>query len=441
MANQNKQKSLSEVFKELERDKDRQVQIYKNTQKAKQEASFIFHVKHRSKKDNILLIIIVLAILFTFSLFSQNYIFAVAIEEEHKNAVGTFEKNDTPKDVYVILSENMSNTQQKEIFDREEEIAFETQYIANKDMPEGEMHTIQDGIAGKKIVTYVKSYENNNMVEQNSIGERILQEAQKQIIEMGTSKVLKQYNIHIGDNLYVSEDTELKKIANIEADNWLIIPRFYDVKALEIIDEAWIKVLYNNKNTGYILTDFLTSETLTPGMGELCRKTKILNKVNFNMALNEPSGLTLEDYQKIFSNQVQDMNGVFKENYNAFYDAEQKYGINGVFLASIAVHESGWGKSTIAVNKYNLFGFGAYDSSPYESAVAFDSYAEGIDTVAAWLVNHYLNTAGTVLKTGEIADGKFYNGATVVGVNVRYASDTDWCTKVFATMQNLYSGL
>lgn len=439
MSDKNKQKSLSEVFKELERDKDKQVQLYKNKQKAKRESSFMFHVKQRTKKDNVFLVLIVLIILFTFSLFSRNYIFAVDINNERRNAVGAFEKNDNPKDVYEILSNNMSNIEQKEIFDQEEEIEFETNYIYNKDMPDEETKIIQEGKIGKKIVTYIKSYENNEVVGQVVVGESILEEAQKEIIEVGTSKVLKQYNIHIGDKLYVSEDTELKKTVNIYSEAWAIIPRYYDVKVLEVVNEAWMKVLYNDKNTGYILTDYLTSETLTPGIAELSRKTRIFNKVDFNMMLNQPSGLLLEDYEKVFSNQPLDTRNVFKENYKAFYDAERKYGINGIFLASIAIHESGWGKSTIAVNKYNLFGFGAYDVSPYESAVTFDSYAEGIDTVAAWLVSNYLNPAGTTLKTGNTAIGRYYNGSNVTGVNVRYASDSEWCIKVFAIMQNLYS--
>lgn len=406
MANQNNQKSLSEVFRELERDKNRQVQIYKNNQKAKREASFMFHVKQRTKKDNILLILIVLIVLFTFSLFSRNYIFAVNVEESPKSVIGTFEKNDNPKDVYTIFSENMSNTHQKEILDIEEEIGFETQYISNKDMPEGETKNLQEGKNGKKIVTYVRSFENNEMIEQEAIGERVLEESQKQIIEIGTSKVLKKYGIHTGDFLFVSEDTDLKKTINKNAERWLIIPRYYDVKILEVIDESWFKVLYEGKSTGYIPIENLTSESLTPGITDLSRRTKILNKVDFNMALNEPSGLSLEDFRRILAYHSQDTNNVFKDNFGMFYEAEQKYGINGVFLAAIAIHESGWGKSAIAVNKLNLFGFGAYDVSPYESALTFESYSAGTDAVAAWLMSNYLNPAGTILKTGDIAARK-----------------------------------
>ncbi len=439
MANQNKQKSLSEVFRELERDKNRQVQMYKKTQKVKEESSFLFHVKRRTKKDNIILVLIVLILMFVVSLFSRNYIFAINIDDGPKNAVGTFEKNSNPKDVYAILSENMSNIQQKEIFDLEEQINFETEFISNKDMPDGEMITIQEGIIGSKIVTYVTSYENNEPVNQTAIGEIILQEPQKEIIEIGTSDILKRYDIHIGDSLYVTEDVNLNKTMNINSDTWLIIPRYYDVKTLEIIDESWMKVSYDNKKTGYISVDLLTSEAVTPGIRETSRKTRIINKLDINMNLNEPTGMLLSDYEKILGNQSNDINNVFRENYGAFYDAERKYGINGIFLASIAIHESGWGSSAIAVNKYNLFGFGAYDSSPYESAITFDSYSEGIDTVASWLVSNYLNPSGTLLKSGGFASGRYYNGPSVIGVNVKYASDSEWCIKVFATMQNLYS--
>jgi len=441
MTGSKKPKSISEVFKELEKDKDKQVKIYQEEKKEKEESSFIFHVKHRTKKDNILLVMIVLVVLLTFSLFSRNYILAVHIGDGPKNAIGTFEKNDSPKDVYAILSNNMSSIEQKELIDQEEEILFETQHIANKDMPEGEVQTIQEGIIGKKIVTYVRSYENDRLVKQIPVGESILQESQNEILEEGTSHVLKQYHIHIGDSLYTAQDIGLKKTVNINSDSWLTIPKYYDVQVLEVIDETWMKVSYNNRNTGYILTDYLTSETLTPGIKELSRKTKILNPVELDMELNQPSGLSLADYQEILSNLPQDTNHIFQENAKAFYAAEQKYEINGIFLVAIAIHESGWGKSAISINKHNLFGFGAYDALPYESAVTFDSYAEGIDTVAAWLVTNYLNPAGTVLKTGSIASGQYYNGATVTGVNVRYSTDTAWCTKVFATMQNLYEKL
>ena len=112
-----------------------------------------------------------------------------------------------------------------------------------------------------------------------------------------------------------------------------------------------------------------------------------------------------------------------------------------MFLAAIGIHESGWGTSTISKDKKNLFGYGAYDSSPYESSFTFSEYSEGIETLAKSMAKYYLNEEGTELSFGEIAVGSYYNGNTVKGVNIRYASDSAWGERVFATMENLYSRL
>lgn len=442
MANNSYQKSLSEVFKELQTIKEKQLHNFSEERNKREENSFMFHLKTRTKLDNIKLILIVLLVLFIFSMFSTNYIFAKDLEtlDTKKISVASFEKNENPQDVYEIISENISNMYQKEIVDRDEQIEFETEYINNKDFPFEEQIVLQEGILGSKKVTYVINYENDVVTSKFKIGESITLEPQKEVIQVGTSNILKQCGIHIGDNLYVSQDIDLKKEPVEDSESLKIVPAFYDVKALEIIDEAWFKVEFEGE-TGFISCDFLTSEALTPGIYEICRKAKILNKVDFNMNLNEPSGLILSDYEKIFLNFSQDTNNVFKENYSAFFEAEQKYGINGVFLASIAIHESNWGKSAIAIDKHNLFGFGAYDSSPYESAVTFETYSDGIDTVAKWLSSKYLNPSGTVIKSGDIASGTYFNGVTISNVNTRYASDTEWGTKLFKTMQNIYSEL
>ncbi len=437
----NNQKSLSEVFKELEATKNRQLEEYKNIKRNQEQASFIFQVKHRTRMDNIRLIVIVLLFLLIVSMFSSNYIFAKDLEtDEARSAIGTYEENKEITDVYKIISENISVSYQKEIFDREEEIEFETEYVENKDLPKDENIVLQEGILGMKTVTYVRSYENNEVTEENAIGSIVVQEPQKMIVEVGTSEILKKYNIHIGDNLFVSQDIDLRKEANSEAESILTVPMYYDVKTIEVIEDSWLKVKYNNEE-GYIYCDYLTSEALTPGIAETSRKKKILDKVDFNMNLNEPSGLLESDFEKVFANHTKDKNNVFKENYKAFKKVEDKYKVNGVFIASIAIHESNWGNSNISLQKKNLFGFGAYDSSPYDSAVTFDTYEEGIDRVAKWLAVNYLNPSGTVLNSGETASGRYYNGANVSGVNTRYASDTGWASKVFETMKSIYNSI
>ena len=57
------------------------------------------------------------------------------------------------------------------------------------------------------------------------------------------------------------------------------------------------------------------------------------------------------------------------------------------------------------------------------------------------LVKNYLNQAGTIIYDNEVATGAYYNGATVAGVNVRYASDVNWHLKIFSKMLYLYDRL
>lgn len=107
----------------------------------------------------------------------------------------------------------------------------------------------------------------------------------------------------------------------------------------------------------------------------------------------------------------------------------------------MAIHESGWATSTISKDKKNLFGYGAYDSSPYESSFSFETYAEGIELVAKVLVKNYINEPGTPIYENEVAKGSYYNEPTMEGVNVRYASDTNWHQKIYKYMEYLYNRL
>ena len=50
------------------------------------------------------------------------------------------------------------------------------------------------------------------------------------------------------------------------------------------------------------------------------------------------------------------------------YSCNIKMCIRDRFIASIAIHESAWGTSQIAQEKHNLFGYGSYDQTPYESS-------------------------------------------------------------------------
>jgi len=104
---------------------------------------------------------------------------------------------------------------------------------------------------------------------------------------------------------------------------------------------------------------------------------------------------------------------------DAFVAAEEKYHVNAWFLAGLGVHESAYGSSRIAQSKQNLFGFMAYDASPFRSAKSYATFEESIDDVAGFLKAQYLSDKG-----------KYYNGTSVDAVNKKYATDSNWSAAI-----------
>lgn len=110
----------------------------------------------------------------------------------------------------------------------------------------------------------------------------------------------------------------------------------------------------------------------------------------------------------------------------AFYNAEQKYNINALFMVAHAAIESAWGTSYYARNRNNLFGFNAVDSNP-NNASYYPSKEASIDYYANFLHTYYL-TPGAV----------YFNGTTPHGIFVKYSSSHDSeAASVVGIMNNL----
>ena len=369
------------------------------------------------------------------SAFTESY-----AKEENIEGASEYELNRHRLNMQSIISENSGMDRVKEQVTEERDVDFETTYQNNSTLPKGEEITLQEGSLGKDNVTVVKTYENGTFVEEVILAKERLVEPVAKIIDVGTSEFLAKHKVHIGDIMYFVNAGTLKESPDDTSKDVAEVKESLDVKLLELPSEEWCKVSFDGIE-GYIKTSNLTSAYSTPNIVEKNRIQRILIKVNINMELNETSGLTLNDYKTIFTNLSNDRNGIFEDNYSVFYNVEKKYNINGIFLASMAIHESAWGTSQIAQDKNNLFGYGSYDESPYESSYEFASYEEGIEKVAKSLVKYYLNPSGNKIYDGETAAAWYYNGPTLQGVNTRYASDKDWYTKVYSYMEMLYNRL
>lgn len=355
-------------------------------------------------------------------------------------SMSEFELNRHRINIQNIISENSNMNRVKEQVVEERDVEFETTYNNNPTLPKSEEIVTQEGVLGKDRVEAVKTYENGEFVEEILLNRTMITEPTPKVIELGTSEFLAKHKVHLKDTMYFTKATSIRQEADASSAVVADVKQSLDVKLLELPSEEWAKVSFDSIE-GYVPTANLTSATSTPNIVEKNRIQRILLKVNIDMELNKPSGLTLNDYKKIFTGLSNDTNKIFENNYQVFYNIEKKYNINGIFLASMAIHESGWGTSQIAKDKNNLFGYGSYDNTPYESSFEFADYSEGIETVAKSLVKYYLNPAGTKIYDGETASAWYFNGPTLSGVNERYASDKEWHKKVYSYMETLYNRL
>ena len=110
-----------------------------------------------------------------------------------------------------------------------------------------------------------------------------------------------------------------------------------------------------------------------------------------------------------------------------FKAAEQRYGVNALYLVAHSALESAWGRSKIAKDKNNFFGISAYDDSPYTSATKFDNVDSGILGAARWINSRYLH------NSGYPANGA-YLGNKAGGMNVNYATAPYWGESIASIM-------
>lgn len=145
-----------------------------------------------------------------------------------------------------------------------------------------------------------------------------------------------------------------------------------------------------------------------------------------NVDLTKPSGATAAQLDAVFA-----LNGGYLAGLGqACIDAEKHYGTNAFYVAAHSVWESGWGKSKIAQDKNNLFGYGAYDWNPYECAWFFESKAECVDVVMRNVGRDYLTPKG-----------KYWGGSpTLRGMNKMYATDNNWSNGIAKLMKQFAGG-
>lgn len=406
----------------------------------------------KSKKLRIILIltsiILVLFVLFFVifgdSLWGKSYATLTQVKPEQSK---TYLASQDPKmKIDDIIQSNIENTVTEQLEKQEIDLEFTTKYQSNPNLPKGTMQVLQDGIDGKQNVIISKKYQKGELIEEKIVGAQVVKASVNKMVEIGTGVGYASIKkIKTGDVAFVTSNIlPVREEPNVDAEKVITIEKNTQVKVLQIQGE-WSQIQYQIYK-GWAKTDCLTAndpnikqENVQEKENNTYSRQQLINTLGFTMKLNKPSGLSLEQFKQVLSGNKQDKYKVIEENAEYFYYIERQYQINGIFVASVAVHESNWGTSKMAQNKKNLFGYGAYDRNPSDNAYRFNNYSEGIDLLARVFVKYYLNPKGTNIYGGEKASGSHYSTPTVTGVNRDYASDKNWANSVYQWMKYFYN--
>lgn len=150
--------------------------------------------------------------------------------------------------------------------------------------------------------------------------------------------------------------------------------------------------------------------------------------------LRSKTNYTDQDLQTYFNylftvNAFDPATSVMNQNASVFINAQHTYGMNALIIYAMAAHESDWGRSSFAVNRFNLFGYAAYDSNP-NGATYFDSVEHCVTEQMGINLRYYLdynNFNSTINNSLFYASNIGNKGA---GINTRYASDPWWSVKI-----------
>ena len=295
---------LPELFKEIQDIRYGRAKPVEEPKKEEIKFNRIYVIDHRFNALGAIIGILFLILFFT-SL-QGNYIFANS--EEEKVAISKFEENDNTIDMMNVISQNISELTKKEIIIKEVEIPFETQYVENDTLPKDEQNVIQPGELGYLEQTLIRTFENDELTSEEVINEFTKTEPVEEIIEVGTSEYLRDKQVHIGDTMFTTQEIYMYENPSEEENTICLIYENIDVK-LETEKDGWSKILVDGLE-GYVKNEFLTSEAETPGITEKSRIKRIQVGVNPQMPLNKTSGLTKEDFIRIFTDNPSDKNKV-----------------------------------------------------------------------------------------------------------------------------------
>ena len=238
------------------------------------------------------------------------------------------------------------------------------------------------------------------------------------------------YEVNSSGNLYHYISNNVNATGNQGNSNYVGKGPSYLTKGKEYYSYDG-HYFYENYNT--MITDYknnVRTNSVNPS-------TPYYNYFQY-LPMRSKTNYTAQELTTYLNNKANSSTSKLNNTGDMFIKYQNKYGVNALMAASFAALESGWGKSSIAQNKNNLFGMNATDANPSEDAKKYSSVEACIEDFASnWMSKKYLNGTYTSLFRGG------YFGDKGSGIFGKYSSDLyegEKCASIAENMDASISG-
>lgn len=234
---------------------------------------------------------------------------------------------------------------------------------------------------------------------------------------------------------YVNENNEL---IHAHAKSLDVINDYRDSAALDYAPSFLSKdVKYYSYDGNYFYIDYkdLVKDNREGSYDRAVNKDTPYYSYYQYLPIRALSSYTANDFNKFLEHYLDKYGytdiSILVNSGQEFENIQNLFKLNGAMELVWGLHESGYGTSRIARDKFNIFGMNATDNNPYGNATEFNSLQDGISYHADYYLSRkYLNSSNSVYFGGAL-------GNKDVGFNVSYASDPYWGEKIAAMYFNL----
>ena len=234
-------------------------------------------------------------------------------------------------------------------------------------------------------------------------------------------------------NPFVDKESGAVKYKNVDYQSMLNSDSVSKPAKMFIEDATGLSQSSGNGNTS-------TDNTASDNSGGFSEGNTDINSGDLlKMDVTQMPKLSANQISSIIGKYFSKSTVITPNDAEGIFNAQQKTGMSALAILGIGALESGYGTSSIAKAKNNIWGWGATNSNPSGNAKSFSQMSEGASQFAANYMNTYYNKYGAKsiydAGTGNNPAGKgysYYGNGEI---------ETSWATQVGAIMEKFYNSL